>query len=54
MRVRRMLVLAGGALGSGARYLVGAWLADRYGTGFPWGTLSLPAAALGLALMRRL
>jgi len=28
-----------GAIGSGARYLVGLWAAERLGAGFPYGTL---------------
>ncbi|MGD9891929.1 MAG: fluoride efflux transporter CrcB [Dehalococcoidia bacterium] len=36
-----MLVLLGGALGSGARYLVSVWLLERFGGGFPWGTLTV-------------
>ncbi len=39
--MRLLLVLAGGALGSGARYVVAAWLLERYGPGFPWGTLAV-------------
>ncbi|MBS1110527.1 MAG: camphor resistance protein CrcB [Anaeromyxobacteraceae bacterium] len=34
-----LLVCAGGAIGSGARYLVGSWAVTAWGTGFPWGTL---------------
>lgn len=34
-------VCLGGALGSGARYLVGQWSLARLGTGFPWGTLAV-------------
>ncbi len=33
------LVGVGGFFGAGARYLVGGWVAQRLGTGFPWGTL---------------
>jgi CrcB protein len=36
-----LLVCAGGALGSGARYLVGIWTGAAWGTGFPWGTLTV-------------
>jgi len=36
------IVLAGG-LGSGARYLVGLWAADRMPPGFPYGTLIVNA-----------
>ena len=41
---RFLLVCAGGALGSGARYLVGTWAAGAWGTGFPWGTLTINLA----------
>jgi CrcB protein len=37
--IRLLLVCAGGALGSGARYLVAGWAASRYGLDFPRGTL---------------
>lgn len=33
--------MSGGALGAGARYLVGRLLAAVTGTGFPWGTLAV-------------
>jgi CrcB protein len=36
---RLLLVCAGGALGSGARYLVSTWAATHLGAGFPRGTL---------------
>jgi CrcB protein len=36
-----LLVCAGGALGSGARYLVGTWAGQAFGPGFPWGTLAV-------------
>jgi CrcB protein len=36
-----LLVCAGGAIGSGARYLVGSWVAATWGTRFPWGTLAI-------------
>jgi CrcB protein len=36
-----LLVCAGGALGSGARYLVGIWAGQAWGTPFPWGTLAV-------------
>ena len=36
-----LLVCLGGALGSGARYLVGEWSVAKLGTGFPWGTLAV-------------
>jgi CrcB protein len=34
-----LLVMAGGALGAGARHLVGQAMLARLGPGFPWGTL---------------
>jgi len=39
--MRLLLVLLGGALGSGARYGVALWAASRFGTAFPWGTLTI-------------
>ena len=33
------LVMAGGALGAGLRYLAGDWLLRHAGGGLPWGTL---------------
>lgn len=35
------LVMAGGALGAGARHLIGGWLLKQLGTGLPWGTLAV-------------
>lgn len=49
-----LLVCAGGALGSGARYLVGTWSAARWGSDFPWGTLAVNVAGsflLGLVMV---
>lgn len=34
-----LLVMLGGAIGAGARHLVGAATLARLGPGFPWGTL---------------
>ncbi|MGH2600781.1 MAG: fluoride efflux transporter CrcB [Dehalococcoidia bacterium] len=42
--MRLLLVLAGGAIGSAGRYLVSTWMADRFGAGFPWGTLTVNVA----------
>ncbi|BDG02201.1 fluoride efflux transporter CrcB [Anaeromyxobacter oryzae] len=36
-----LLVCVGGALGSGARYLVGTWSLAAFGPGFPRGTLAI-------------
>jgi CrcB protein len=49
--VRLLLVLFGGALGAGARYLISMWMLQRFGGGFPWGTLTVNVAgsfAIGL------
>lgn len=35
-----VLVMAGGALGAGGRFLLGGWLLRALGAGFPWGTLA--------------
>jgi CrcB protein len=38
--VERLLwICLAGALGSGGRYLIGLWAAQRFGTAFPYGTL---------------
>jgi CrcB protein len=40
MAVMRLLwVVVAGGIGSGTRYLVGQWAAERLGLGFPYGTL---------------
>ncbi len=36
---RVLAVCLGGAVGSGARYLLSTWVIARLGSGFPWGTL---------------
>ena len=41
---RLMLVCLGGALGSGARYLVSVWMLGAFGAAFPWGTLAVNLA----------
>ena len=51
-------VMAGGAIGAGARHLVGGAMLARFGPGFPWGTMTVNLVgglAMGLligALMR--
>jgi CrcB protein len=35
------LVALGGALGVGARFVLGGWLTDRWGVGFPWHTFAI-------------
>src|SRR4051794_33898584 len=32
-------ISAGGLLGANARYLIGLWATDRWGSAFPWATL---------------
>jgi CrcB protein len=41
--VRLLLVCAGGAFGSGARYLVATWATRTFGAGFPLGTFIVNA-----------
>lgn len=36
-----LLVMAGGALGAGARFLIGSWLLRQLGSEFPWGTFAV-------------
>ncbi|MCL6649594.1 MAG: fluoride efflux transporter CrcB [Chloroflexi bacterium] len=37
--MRYLLVGLGGFLGANARYLIGGWVAERFGTTFPYSTL---------------
>ena len=39
-----LIVMLGGALGAGARHLVGSLTLARFGPGFPWATLSVNLA----------
>jgi CrcB protein len=46
-----LLVMAGGAIGAGLRFLLGRTTLHHFGPGFPWGTLSaniLGGFAMGL------
>ena len=36
-----MLVMAGGALGAGGRFVIGGWMTRHMGSDFPWGTFSV-------------
>jgi CrcB protein len=36
-----LLAMAGGALGSGLRFAIGSSMLQRFGAGFPWGTLTV-------------
>lgn len=38
---RFLWICLGGALGTGARYLLGGWIARAAGPSFPWGTLAI-------------
>jgi CrcB protein len=40
---RLLWICLGGAVGTGARYLLGGWIARTVGTGFPWGTFAINA-----------
>lgn len=42
--VRLFWICLGGAVGTGARYLVSLWAADRLGSAFPYGTLIVNVA----------
>ncbi len=49
-----LLVSLGAVVGANARYWLGAWLAKRWGTGFPYGTLVINltgSLVLGFFLM---
>jgi CrcB protein len=37
--VQYLVISLGGILGANARYILGTWIAGRYGTSFPYGTL---------------
>jgi CrcB protein len=39
--LRFVLICCGGAFGTGARYLLGGWIARAMGPSFPFGTLSV-------------
>jgi CrcB protein len=41
---RLLWICLGGAIGTGARYLLAGWLVRMTGPGFPWGTLAINAA----------
>jgi CrcB protein len=38
-----LVVFLGGALGSIARYALSVWIAGKWSSGFPWGTLTVNA-----------
>lgn len=38
-----LLVVLGGGIGAGGRYLLGGWLQLQLGNGFPWGTFAVNA-----------
>lgn len=40
---RFLLICLGGAVGTGARYLISSWALAAFGPGFPWGTLAVNA-----------
>lgn len=40
---RFLFVCLGGAIGTGARYLLSAWALETLGAGFPWGTFLVNA-----------
>lgn len=52
--MKLLWVCVGGAIGSGARYLIAVWAVERFGKTFPWGTIAVNLAGCLLlgALMR--
>jgi len=38
-----LLVVLGGGIGAGGRYLLGGWVHGQLGNGFPWGTFAVNA-----------
>jgi CrcB protein len=38
---RSAIIAAGAAVGANARYWLGGWIASRWGTTFPWGTMTI-------------
>lgn len=50
---KSILVFFGAGLGANARYWLGGWIASKYGTTFPWGTVAVNATGsllIGLVL----
>lgn len=39
--IRFLWICLGGAIGTGARYLISGWTLKRFGTSFPYGTLAV-------------
>jgi fluoride exporter len=55
MAQRLFWICLAGALGTGARYLIGLWSTQRFGTTFPYGTLIVNVAGcFALALVMQL
>ena len=54
MLSRLLWICLAGALGTGARYLIGVWAGERFGSTFPYGTLIVNVAGCFLigALMQ--
>lgn len=52
---RFLLICLGGAIGTGARYMIAVWMARTVSTGFPYGTLLVNATgSLLLGLLMQL
>jgi CrcB protein len=53
-RLTYVIIGIGGFLGANARYLLGGWIAERYGTSFPYGTMVISVSGsfvIGFFLM---
>ncbi|WP_414714914.1 fluoride efflux transporter CrcB [Sporomusa sp.] len=44
MMINILIVAIGGGIGAASRYLVSSWAAERFGSGFPYGTLIVNVA----------
>ena len=51
-----LAISIGAVLGANARYIVGGWVADRFGAAFPYGTLMINVSGsflIGIVLTSR-
>ena len=50
---RFLLICLGGAIGTGARYLIAIGIPRLLGASFPYATAQVPSQGFGVALCRR-